>query len=163
MQVSQAPHTPNSVTPDHGCFLFEGSAQLVLLAARDLIHAGWRLLHHPLYGNYRPHQQPYRSILLQRGPLASPAGEQGRSAKSVQSSGAGDGGCCDDSVKRVVADPESLHYIEEALEVFRSSRILTPDMARPAYLKDCAVIDFELMRLPLRQAGLPDYLIERSA
>ena len=57
-------------------------------------------------------------------------------------------------------DSESLHFIEEALEVFRSSRILTPDMASPVFLKDCAVLDFELMRLPLQQAGLPDYCTE---
>ena len=57
-------------------------------------------------------------------------------------------------------DSESLHFIEEALEVFRSSRILTPDMASSVFLKDCAVLDFELMRLPLQQAGLPDYCTE---
>ena len=66
-----------------------------------------------------------------------------------------DAGNC---IQRMNADPESLHFIEEALEVFRSSRILTPDMAPQSFLKDCAVLDFELMRLPLQQAGLPDYL-----
>lgn len=36
----------------------------VLTLARDRIHAGWRLLTHPLYGNIQPFQQPYRSVLL---------------------------------------------------------------------------------------------------
>jgi hypothetical protein len=111
---------------------------LVLLEGRDLIHAGWRLLHHPLYGNYRPYQQPYRSVLLawRDAPADLPRG--------------GD-------VQRTFTDPESLHFIEEALEVFRNSPILTPDMASSSFLKDCSVLDFELMRLPLQQAGLPDY------
>ena len=127
-------HT-RAVVSDASCFLCEGSALSVLLAARDLIHAGWRLLHHPLYGNYRPYQQPYRSVLL-----------------------AGDIFTCCGDVQRTFTDPESLHFIEAALEVFRNSRILTPDLASPSYLKDCAMVDFELMRLPLQQAGLPDYL-----
>ena len=117
---------------------------MVLLAARDLIHAGWRLLHHPLYGNYRPYQQPYRSALLALG--RKNTGD----ARGMDAAG--------DSIQRTSTDPESLHFIEEALEVFRSSRILTPDMAPQSFLKDCAVLDFELMRLPLQQAGLPDYL-----
>ena len=137
--------------------MFKGSALHILEAARDLIHAGWRILHHPLYGNYRPHQQPYRSVLLEYGPPTSFAGGQGdlpRDAKRDVSDG---------SVQRIIADPESLHYIEEALGVFRSSPILTPDMAPDFLLKDCAVLDFELMRLPLQQAGLPDYYLELTA
>ena len=129
----------------------------VLEAARDLIHAGWRILHHPLYGNYRPHQQPYRSVLLEYGSPASAACGQGD-----RPHGAGRD-ASDGVVQRIIADPESLHYIEEALVVFRSSPILTPDMAPDFFLKDCAVLDFELMRLPLQQAGLPDYYLELTA
>ena len=129
----------------------------VLEAARDLIHAGWRILHHPLYGNYRPHQQPYRSVLLEYGPPAHAACGQGGRPSGFMWDGS------DDFVQRILADSESIHYIEEALEVFRSSPILTPDMAPDSFLKDCAVLDFELMRLPLRQAGLPDYYLELTA
>lgn len=132
---------------------------LVLLAARDLIHAGWRILHHPLYGNYRPHQQPYRSVLLKYGP--SPSVSRGQEAHSSEA--ARNVSEQDDAVQRTVADSESLHFIEEALEVFRSSPVLTPDMAPATFLKDCAVLDFELMRLPLQQAGLPDHLLESTA
>lgn len=132
----------------------------VLLAARDLIHAGWRILHHPLYGNYRPYQQPYRSVLLEYGLSASVVREQGRFPGESGQNDADEasGGA---PVQRVAVDPESLHFIEEALEVFRNSPILTPKMAPPSFLKDCSVLDFELMRLPLQQAGLPDYSISR--
>ena len=117
---------------------------MVLLAARDLIHAGWRLLHHPLYGNYRPYQQPYRSALLALG--RKNTGD----ARGMDAAG--------DSIQRTSTDPESLHFIEEAREVFRNCRILTPDLAPPSFRKDCALLDFDWMRLPLQQAGLPDSL-----
>lgn len=42
----------------------DDDARAVLICARDLAHKGWRLVNHPLYGNFRPHQQPYRSIVL---------------------------------------------------------------------------------------------------
>lgn len=104
---------------------FDADARAVVTAARDCIHAGWRLLHHPLYGNYRPYQQPYRTILLQ-----SPNAANAR------------------------ADETSLHLIEEALLVYSANRALAPGEA-PAALKDaCALLDCELMRLPLEQAGV---------
>ncbi len=106
----------------------------VLTAARELIHSGWRLLGHPLYGNYRPHQQPYRTLLLK----FDPAGRQTR-----------------DGIERLVPDEYSLHLIEEAINVYQSVPGLSPDQAPPAFLKDCALLDYELMRLPLEQAGWP--------
>lgn len=42
-----------------------GSSMDVFVAVRDLVHRGCLLLTHPLYGNLRPHQQPFRSILLE--------------------------------------------------------------------------------------------------
>lgn len=44
--------------------LVRDDARAVLICARDLVHKGWRLANHPLYGNFRPHQQPYRSLVL---------------------------------------------------------------------------------------------------
>lgn len=44
-----------SVQPDY---------QRVLLAARDAIHQGKRLLMHPESGSVKPGQTPYRSLLL---------------------------------------------------------------------------------------------------
>jgi hypothetical protein len=112
---------------------------VVLLAARDLIHAGWRLLNHPLYGNWRPHQQPYRSALLARPDAVGTCVRGG-------------------AVRWTLTDPASLQYIEEALGLFSRFSILTPDGTPPAFLQDCAALDFALMRQPLRQAGLPDCL-----
>ena len=110
------------------CIFFDADARAVVTAARDCIHRGWKLLHHPLYGNYRPYQQPYRSLVL-----ASPADPN---------SG---------------PDMASLHLIEEALLVYNSTTALAPAKA-PASLRDaCALLDYELMRLPLEQSGMiPD-------
>lgn len=56
---------------------------------------------------------------------------------------------------RVLSDALSLHLVEEALTVYRSGTVLEPGRA-PDVLKDaCSLLDFELMRLPLRQAGWP--------
>ena len=110
------------------CVFFDADAKAVVTAARDCIHLGWKLLHHPLYGNYRPYQQPYRSMLL-----ASPA--------------AGSAG----------PDMASLHLIEEALLVYNSNKALAPAEAPASLLDACALLDYELMRLPLEQAGvIPD-------
>lgn len=56
---------------------------------------------------------------------------------------------------RIIADELSLHYLEEAVALFQNVKVITPDQAPPAYLADCSVLDFELMRMPLEQAGWP--------
>lgn len=116
------------------CFQFEGQARAVLTAARELIHQGWVLLGHPLYGNYRPNQQPYRSLLLEFNP------------QSVSSA---------DGVERINVDEMSLHLIEEALTVYRDCRVLSPDEAPPVMRRDCSCLDLELMRQTLIQSGWP--------
>lgn len=100
-----------------------GAAHEVLCAARDKVHVGWRLLNHPLYGNYRPYQQPLRSLLL----AAPAAGAQ------------------------PAVDAESLHLLEQAFAVYAScaDRWATPDNVPTEMLQDCAVIDTELMRASL--------------
>ena len=45
-----------------------GSSLDVLIAVRDLVHRGALLLTHPLCGNLRPYQQPFRSILIEERP-----------------------------------------------------------------------------------------------
>lgn len=121
---------------------FDGSAMPVLIAARDRIQGGWRLLNHPLYGNFRPHQQPFRSLLLRFEA----------------------GAFCDDGpVSRIVADDMSLHLIEEALIVYRSAPVLEPAALSAALRRDCGLIDCELMRLSLLQAGLPEDGLAHSA
>ncbi|MFR5879342.1 MAG: GrdX family protein [Cloacibacillus evryensis] len=72
----------------------DGGALDVLYAGRDLIHLGWELLANPLYGNFKPNQQPYRSLILKRI-------VPGRRYR-----------------------PQSLDLIENAIRVFESSRSL---------------------------------------
>lgn len=109
--------------------LFRADANAVITAARDLIHAEWRLLHHPMYGNYRPNQQPYRSILLE-----SPAS----GAAKAQAPG---------------IDAVSLHLIEEALLIYEKCPALPLEKAPLSLKKACAQLDCELLLLPLEQCG----------
>lgn len=128
MQVVQAVTSRSGTSKTPLCIFFDADAREVVTAARDGIHNGWRLLHHPLYGNYRPYQQPYRSLIL-----ASPA------------------------VKTTGLDLDSLHLIEEALVVYTENRTLAPSEAPASLLDACGLLDYELMRLPLEQAGvIPD-------
>jgi hypothetical protein len=109
---------------------FHGSALTVLTAARDLSHVGWKLLHHPLYGNYRPSRQPYRTLLMELADTRkAPAEEEFR------------------------PDILSLRLLDAAFEVYGNCRVLAPEDAPGSMRKDCALLDAELMRLPLEQAG----------
>lgn len=100
----------------------QGAAHDVMCVARDKVHMGWRLLNHPLYGNFRPNQQPFRSLLL-----VPPHNEP----SSV--------------------DLESLHLLEQAFAVYAScaKHWATPDNVPPEMFKDCSVIDAELMQATL--------------
>lgn len=44
--------------------LVGGTALDVLKKSRDLVHLGWSLASAPLYGNFKPNQQPYRTLVL---------------------------------------------------------------------------------------------------
>ena len=44
----------------------DGSSCDVIFRARDLIHLGWQLLGHPLYGNFHIKKHPYRTLVLQK-------------------------------------------------------------------------------------------------
>ena len=39
----------------------------ILKEFRDLIHKGYELLSHPLYGSVKPNETPYRSIIMKKG------------------------------------------------------------------------------------------------
>jgi len=45
----------------------DGGLLAVLTAARDLIHAGWRLINHPLSTSIKPNQTPYKTLILVKG------------------------------------------------------------------------------------------------
>jgi hypothetical protein len=116
------------------CFLVEGSPLEVFLAGRRFLHYGWRLMHHPLYGNLRPHQQPYRSLLCRfEGHAPRAAGEP----------------------VRLMVDEWSIRLLEEALALYQNNPVLSPQQAPPALREACSILDFELMRLPLEQVGWP--------
>lgn len=38
----------------------------ILHQCRDLIHSGYELLSHPLYGSVKPNETPYRSIIMKK-------------------------------------------------------------------------------------------------
>lgn len=104
----------------------EGAAgKDVITAGRDLVHLGWTLLNHPLYGNFRPHQQPFRTLLLKKDDRDSGFDEYG------------------------------LSLIESAWQVYDSNpRPLTPGKTPERMLRDCSEIDFELMKETLLKNNL---------
>lgn len=46
----------------------DASARDVLMAARDRIHLGQKLLAHPMAGRLRPNETPYVTVFLEEGP-----------------------------------------------------------------------------------------------
>ncbi len=113
--------TNNPLLHEHvsSCDFVEGNSLDVLVRTRNFIHEGWALLSHPLYGNLRPHQHPYRSILMER--------PQGASSG---------------------ADLLSVEYIENAIAIYssQSSRILSAEGIPDSVRQDFAFIDAELMK-----------------
>lgn len=109
------------------------TAYAVIVAARDRIHLGWRMLNHPLYGNFRPYHQPFRSILL-----AAPTCSDTHASPA-----------CTQAVMPV--DTESLNLVEQALAVYEScaDRWATPENVPTEMFTDCSFIDCELMKATL--------------
>ena len=87
------------------------------------MHQGGRRANHPVYGNVRPHQQPYRSLRLLP---PSPSG---------------------------TVDSDSLHFLEEALQLYQSPaakvRQSLPGDLPEAMRRDCALLDCELLKATL--------------
>ena len=108
-------------------FPVEGTSLDVLRAARDRVHGGWTVLSSPLYGNLRPHQHPYRSILIEKSEN-QPAG----------------------------VDLLSLELIENALSIYTSQEfcILSPENMTEEVREDFACIDAELMKETLERYRL---------
>lgn len=102
----------------------DGSALDVLIAGRDLAHRGWILANHPLYGNFRPHQQPYRSLLM----LPPAKGSLPISDEPCT----------------------PLGVLEEALALYQGpARKSRPEDVPEHMRRDCALIDRELMAATL--------------
>lgn len=58
----------------------EDTYREILVRARDLVYIGYRLCNHPLYGSLRPHETPYRTVVLSDRPQTP----DGRSASSCR-------------------------------------------------------------------------------
>ena len=102
----------------------KGSSLDVLIRVRDGVHRGDRLLTHPLCGNLRPYQQPFRSVLIEEHP-----GEL------------------------VDLDSLSLIEEAVAVYKACEGRLLLPENLSEETRADYAFIDAELMRESLEQYG----------
>lgn len=104
-------------------YLPDAAAYDVAVAARDRVHKGWRILNHPLYGNFRPGHMPYRTMLLEQ-PKAAQVGQI------------------------PVMDKDSVHFMEQALDVYLACQgqwALCTAMSE-VMKKDCSFIDKELIK-----------------
>lgn len=108
------------------------SSREILFAVRDEIHRGSSLVNHPLYGNFRPHQQPYRTLIVEKP--SSPGG----------------------------VDVSSLTLIEKTLAIYGAyeGRIMMPGVLDPSVEADYAYVDGELVRETLRHCHLEELLSE---
>ena len=104
----------------------EGSSFDVLIGVRDYVHKGAEILTHPLCGNLRPYQQPYRSVVLRIFSDPHPV------------------------------DEYSLSLIENALGIYRScfERLARADSLPDFIASDYAFVESELMRSSLESLGL---------
>lgn len=96
----------------------------IVRAGRDLIHLGWTLLNHPLYGNFRPNQQPYRTLLLSKDDKAA----------------------FDEYGLRLIEEAMGVYTA--------CVKPLTPQLTPERMRRDCAVIDEELLKETLLKSGL---------
>jgi len=125
--ITNNPIIKNKIIDDNLEFVFiEGTSIDVLFMVRDYVHLGAKLLTHPLYGNLRPYQQPYRTILI---------------AKESEASS---------------YDMESLSLMESAIEVYQScqDRLIVPEELSENLRDDYAFVDFELMKESFSQYRL---------
>jgi len=134
------PVMKSRITNDRFEIVFiDGTSLEVLKSARDHVHLGARLVTHPLYGNLRPYQQPYRTILVNKPPACG---------NPISKGGETPGACS--------YDFESLSLIESALDVYQSciDRLIRPENLPEHLREDYAYVDFELMRESFSRFGL---------
>lgn len=64
MEYQIITNNPNVKGSNEKVFFIEGSFEDVLVKVRDLIHAGYQLISHPLGASLRMMFSPYRSIIV---------------------------------------------------------------------------------------------------
>lgn len=112
----------------------QGSAISVLTVARDMIHSGWKLVASPLYGNFKPSQQPYRTLILS----------------------------CDKKDLQDSVDSHSLQLIETAMSIYRECEIKRIPGEMPDQIeRDYKYIDLALIEDTLRKCGILRSNIQR--
>lgn len=99
-----------------------GSSLDVLTSVRGSVHYGSKLLTHPLCGNLRPYQQPFRSVIIEED----------------------DGAQVDIDSLSIIENAVSVYKACE-------DRLLKPDDLTPESRMDYAFVDAELMRESLLQ------------
>ena len=119
----------------HEANVLEGPAISVLMRGRDLIHLGWRLEASPLYGNLRPNQQPYRTLVLKR--------QKG--------------------MPGVPVDDHSLQLIETAISICSDCMTREPGEMADDIESDYKYVDFALMEETLKDCGLLSKRLKRTA
>lgn len=78
---------------------FSGGTSLdVLRRGRSLVHEGWELLASPLYGNFKPNQQPYRTLILRKN----------------------------NGVSGGLPDMQSLSLLEDAVRFYENAHVVMP-------------------------------------
>lgn len=101
----------------------------VFVAVRDYVHAGHRLLTHPLSGSVKPYETLYKSVLITAQPVASAGGHSPAVAMSAV---------------------ESLIMIEDAIVMARNFEAAN----RGRRWTDRLRSDFQLIDRSLIQSGL---------
>ena len=120
----------------HETNFVDGPAISVLMRGRDLIHLGWRLEASPLYGNLKPNQQPYRTLVLK----------------------------CQNGTPGVQVDNYSLQLIESAIAVYSDCKITRVPGDMPEDIdSDYKYVDFTLMEETLKNCGLLRKSLKRTA
>lgn len=79
----------------------------VLIAIRDRVHQGFRLLTHPLAGSMKPNQTPYRTVMLEKGPAMDY-----RSLELIES--------CILTAEKFQRNRPTPHWDEKSLQDFRT-------------------------------------------
>lgn len=112
-----------------------GSALSVLMEGRDLIHLGLRLAASPLYGNFKPDQQPYRTLIL----------------------------FLDRDLAEKEIDTSSLAMIDSAIRIWSETKLKTvSDEINEEVDGDLRFVDYALIEGTLKSCGLLSRAIKRA-
>ena len=120
------PVIKNEIINDKLEFAFiSGTSLDVLKSTRDSVHLGAKLMTHPLYGNLRPYQQPYRTILATKKGISP----------------------CDFESLSLLE--RAIEVYQSCVE-----RLIKPENLPELLRNDYAFVDFELMKESFSRFGL---------